>query len=145
MTTLSLNPVARRQVERCLGLTTAPSATARSQNRSPKEARRWRRAAIKAFHARLAADWPAVFCAPDQQPRVVLSIGIDRTVAEHYRDIPLRTRRLFFHEYTRRASYLVLLTSGAPRIGLDGIVAGHVTDDEAQHAADRLQQLMGRR
>jgi hypothetical protein len=37
-----------------------------------------------------------------------------------------------------------LLISGAPRIGLDG-TAGHVTDDEAHHAAGKLQQLMSRR
>jgi ProP effector len=145
MTTLSLNPVARRKVERHLGLTAAPSATARSQNLSPEEARRRRRAAIKAFHARLAADWPAVFCAPDQQPRVALAIGIDRAIAKYYGDVSLRTRRSFFREYAGRPAYLELLTSGAPRIGLDGTVAGHVTDDEAQHAADKLQRRIASR
>jgi sRNA-binding protein len=144
MSTLTLNPMARRKVERRLGLTAAPSATAQSQNLSPEEARRRRRVAIKAFHARLAADWPAVFCASDQQPRVVLAIGIDRAIAKHYGDVPLRTRRLFFHEYTRRASYLTSLASSAPRIGLDG-TAGHVTEDEALHAASKLQQLVCRR
>jgi hypothetical protein len=140
MTTLSLNPVARRKVERRLGLTTAPSATAQSQNLSPEEARRRRRAAIKSFHARLAADWPAVFCAPDQHPRVVLAIGIDRAIAKHYGDTPLRTRRLFFHEYARRAAYLELLIAGALRIGLDcmlRLVIGHTTGNSAVEQLQR--------
>jgi sRNA-binding protein len=144
MTTLSLNSIARRKVERRLGLTTAPSATAQSQNLSPEEARRWRRAGIKSFHARIAADWPVVFCAPDQEPRVVLAIGIDRAIAKRYPDVASRTRRLFLKEYTRRPAYLRLLISGASRIALDGSVAGHVSDDEAEHAAEQLQRRTGR-
>src|SRR3954447_5085896 len=69
---------------------------------TPREARRLRRAAIVAFHKRLAADWPATFAPPNHAPVAALAIGIDTAIAERYPDVPARTRKLFIREYTNQ-------------------------------------------
>jgi sRNA-binding protein len=141
MSTLSLNPTARRKAESRLGIKTVQDATVQPKQLSPEQAKRERLAAVTAFQMRLAANWPEIFCAPGQLPRVALAIGISREIAQQCSDVSVRTRRVFFRRYTRSAAYLAILKSGAPRIGLDGAIAGRVTDAEAQYAAEKLQQM----
>ena len=47
-------------------------------------------------------------------------------------------------DYVRQIAYLRLLVAGAARVGLDGVPAGVVTEDEAQHAVERMAQLAAR-
>jgi sRNA-binding protein len=42
--------------------------------------------------------------------------------------------------YTSNSGYLHCITEGAPRVGLDGEVTGHVTAAEAENAKRRLAQ-----
>lgn len=142
MTTLRLKQIPP-QVAARLGLTAAAPVAAHSQA-SPDEDRRAHWKAARRLHARIAEDFPAAFCRPDHGPRVALAIGIDRRVAEHYPDLPAKTRRLFFHDYTSQPAYLRLLIPGAPRVSLDGSIAGAVTEAAAAHAAEKLEQLLAR-
>jgi sRNA-binding protein len=142
VTTLRLKQIPADVAAR-LGLTTAAPVAAHSQP-SPEEAKRARRKAAKRLHWRIAEAFPAAFCRPDHGPRVALAIGIHRSVAEHCPDLPAKTRRLFLNEYVSRPAYLRLLIPGAPRVALDGSVAGAVTEAEAANAAEKLEQLLAR-
>ena len=142
MSTLRLTAPLKAVAAQC-----AKAAPAQSTLRPPsrRQARIQRKAAIRAFQDRLAADWPAVFCAFGDEPKAALAIGIDTAVTEHYRrDASVLTRRLFLRTYTRRSSYMRLLTLGAPRVALDGSVAGSVSALEAEHAQKVLQQRLMR-
>jgi sRNA-binding protein len=109
---------------------------------TPREARKLRRAAVVAFHKRIASDCPAAFAPPNHAPVAALAIGIDAAIADRYRDVPARTRHLFIREYTHQVAYLHRLTiAGGVRVGLDGAPSGEVTEEQAKNAAERLAQL----
>ena len=150
--TLMLKPDARRKViarlddraknSKNLMAGVAQKNAARSDARPSREqAVRARRAAVKEFRARLAAECPETFSSFDRAPRVALAIGIHRQLADRYADVPTKTRRLALKEYTTGAAYLRLLIAGAPRVDIDGALAGTVTQAEAEHAAKKLKNL----
>ena len=58
--------------------------------------------------------------------------------------IPARDLKSALRAYTSRASYLHVLTAGAPRVGIDGGPAGAVTPDEEAVAKARLAELAKR-
>jgi sRNA-binding protein len=123
----------------------APEKGARSDAPSREQAIRERRAAVKNFRARLAIECPDTFSPFDHGLRVALAIGIHRQLAERYADVPTKTRRLALKEYTGSAAYLLLLIAGAPRVDITGAVSGAVTQAEAEHAAEKVKDLMGGR
>ena len=138
--TLALKADARQKVMARLAINRVQPVVLTAQE-SSENARRKRRESVKQFRARLAIECPHAFSAFDHAPRTALAIGIRQQLALRYPDVPNRTRRLLLKGYTTSAAYLRLLILGALRAGLDGSVAGHVTEAEAQDAAERLQQL----
>jgi hypothetical protein len=149
MPTLTLRGAALERAAARLGMP-LPKAPEQPAPKQPAitslEARRRRRAAVVAFHERLAAECPATFARPCHGPHAVLMVGIHRQLADRYRDVPIRTREGFLSAYTRHPGYLWLLTNaGADRLDIDGNLAGAVTESEAQHAIERLASRSKRR
>jgi ProP effector len=79
------------------------------------ESKRWPLANI---HDALMANVP-----PEERPAVLFALRI----------------------YVNNSRYLAACYTGAPRIGLDGEIAGHVTEKEARYAARRHAELTARR
>ena len=128
MSTLTLSAIMAR-----VGLYAAPKTPPVTP-----EPRHQRRIAVKELQERL---FPLTFCSLNHAPCVALAIGVDREIAERYRDVPTRTRRTF-REYTRNPAYRRLRVADAPRMAVGGSVVGHVTEKEAQHVAKRLQKML---
>jgi sRNA-binding protein len=142
MSTLRLKQIPSQLADR-LGLAPTAAPPTHAQPASAEDARRERLKAVKRLHWQLSRDHPATFCRPDQQPKVALAVGIGRAIAAAYRDLPSKTRKVLLARYTRRRTYLALLVAGAVRVDLDGNPAGAVTEAEAAHAAEMLQQARG--
>jgi ProP effector len=135
---LTLRPAAAQQVRRRLGLDTP---TKGSRGLSAEEARRVRGRRIKAFRELLAERYPVAFPPISMPLSSALKIGLDRDLRARHPDIPLKTLKLVLRRHVSQACYRELLIAGAPRVDLDGNRAGVVTVEEAEHAAERLQQL----
>jgi sRNA-binding protein len=97
---------------------------------------------ILAFAAILAEKHPLAF--PSQRPgnsAVVLKIGIHRDMSALYPEMSRRTLSGFMSWHTRSSKYLEASSVvGAARHDLDGNVAGHVTDDQANAANELLAE-----
>jgi ProP effector len=93
----------------------------------------------------LAAEFPQAFVTEQHQPDRPFKIGVDVDLAERYPALSRVERGAFLRFYTSRISYLAACVEGAPRIDLDGNIAGHVTADEAAHAVTRLAEIMAKR
>jgi ProP effector len=104
---------------------------------------RVKREALRAAIATLAKLYPNTFVAEKWEPHRPLKVGIynDLTAANI-----LRRRELHaaLAAYTAHRTYLLAMTAGAPRIGLDGLPAGTVTEQDAESAAERLHALDAR-
>src|SRR4051794_24881400 len=111
---------------------------------TPEEARRRRQAAINALWARLAEKYPAAITPQNHAPLHPLKLGINRDIQERCPDVSLRTRREFLHQYARQFGYLRLLVAGTDRVGLDGMPAGEVTEEQTRNALERLAQRAAR-
>ncbi len=55
--------------------------------------------------------------------------------------LPIPVLKAALGAYTARRMYQASLVAGADRIGLDGLPAGTVTENQARDAAERLQAL----
>jgi ProP effector len=87
--------------------------------------------------ATLAEHFPACFAVgPYKQP---LKVGI-RDEVQAALAISEKEATFALRVYTNNARYLLACTEGAPRVGLGGEVAGHVTAEEAENAKQRLAQ-----
>src|SRR3954447_15034195 len=111
---------------------------------TPEEVRRRRQAAVNALWARLAETYPAAITPQNHTPLHPLKLGINRDIQERCPDASLRTRREFLRQYVRQVGYLRLFVAGTARVGLDGVPSGEVTEEQAQNAAERLEQRAAR-
>jgi ProP effector len=88
----------------------------------------------------LADLFPACFSVL-QQRRKPLKVGIrDDVLAALNGAITAKEAGFALKIYTSNHHYLTACKEGAPRVGLNGEAAGHVTADEANNAKQRLVQ-----
>src|SRR5436190_1815481 len=120
--TLMLSPTARQLAARRLGLPLPWTCAQPAQ--TAEQARRARERLVKAFRQQLALAHPTLFADPPSAP---LKIGIDRDLRARHPEVSWRTLRIALRRHVSSPAYLRLLVAGAPRIALDGSVAGHVT------------------
>lgn len=105
-----------------------------------RAARRSRRSAIAAMRRTLVERFPRAFMAKGVK-KLPLKLGIYhdiRLVAPELASVVLRNT-LF--DYTAGRTYLEALTTGAPRVDLDGWPSGIVTEAHARGARTRLRKL----
>ena len=97
---------------------------------------------LRGIIEQLAEAYPNCFCVYEPRRRP-LAVGI-----RHQINLPGVTvedvGRAVGH-YARSWGYARSCVVGAARIALDGSVAGHVTEDEAVHAAGKLAAIRERR
>jgi ProP effector len=80
-----------------------------------------------------------------QFKRQPLKIGVGRDLAAALKGaVSDAEMNLALGYYTRNAGYLAACKQGAARVDLDGKAVGHVTADEAAHAAEVLAQRRAR-
>jgi sRNA-binding protein len=85
--------------------------------------------AARAVQVRLAAQYPALFVAG--QPRRPLVLGVREQIQAALPDLDPAALALALRWHCGSASYVAtILEPGAPRYGLDGSVAGVVTEAE---------------
>jgi hypothetical protein len=85
----------------------------------------------------LAAAFPACFVGGKGKAKRPLKIGIERDILQRLNVDP-RTLSLALHDYTGGQSYLAACVQGAARVGLDGVVCGEVTCQQAKRSSGRL-------
>lgn len=90
--------------------------------------------------ARLAEAFPACF-APKARQKLPLAIGIRSEIREKLPTLSVAKLKAALKDYTSGPTYLRNVTAGADRIGLDGEPSGTVTEEQAEHAAQRLAKL----
>jgi sRNA-binding protein len=140
--TLTLSPFATRQARRRLVGDKPPKGP---PGLAPNDARRARNRLVNNLRALLALKYPVAFPAIGAPPLAPLAVGIDRALRAQHPDVASRTLRIALRRYTSMPAYLALLTAGATRIDLDGQPADFVTEAQAQHAAEQLQQRLAER
>jgi sRNA-binding protein len=97
-----------------------------------------RTAAAKAVIALLAERWPQCFSVYEKR-RKPLKLGIHIEILAALGDAVTPSElSVALGIYCRNGVYLCRCSEGAPRIGLNGNCTGHVTAEEAEHAAARL-------
>ncbi len=87
--------------------------------------------------ATLAELFPDCFSIRRRKP---LKVGIHDEVLAALPGATAKQVGLALTIYTSNNGYLHCITEGAPRVGLDGEVTGHVTTAEAENAKQRLAQ-----
>jgi ProP effector len=94
----------------------------------------------KATIAALSEFFPRCFYLFEQRRRP-LKVGIWNDIKAELGDAITNLELTYaLRSYTNNRCYLQsCLTAGTPRIDLNGEVAGHVTESEAAHAAERLK------
>lgn len=86
----------------------------------------------------MEAAYPAVFT-PRKTPPVPLAIGVGaRLSAELTEAFGERSAKVFMAGWTNRREYRWAILTGTHRYGLDGTVAGEISDRERAHARDQL-------
>ena len=93
--------------------------------------------ATKRIRAEMIERWPDVFNVKKPGP---LAIGINDALLEAMPDITSVQLRRVLVRWCNRPYYLMALTAGADRHGLDG-VQGTVTEEQAVFAAEQLKIL----
>jgi sRNA-binding protein len=96
--------------------------------------------AKKHVTTQLAERWPDLF---DLKKPVPLAIGIYASLSEAMPDIPPRDLKDAMGYWCSRAQYLIAMTPGAKRHGLDG-PQGEITEEAAKDATQRLEALKAR-
>lgn len=91
----------------------------------------------------LAEQFPQCFVMFEKRRRP-LKLGIHTDVLAAS-DITPAVLSAALKAYVGNAAYLQACTEGAPRIGLDGNIAGSVSAEEAANAKRRLEQQLARR
>lgn len=69
-----------------------------------------------------------------------LAIGIDKQVFAQLPEVSKKSLRLAMRSHTISTRYLKEMEKGTVRYNLDGSVAGEVTDENRQHAAEQLRE-----
>jgi ProP effector len=82
----------------------------------------------------LQESFPAI---RDSQP---LAIGIDAAILARLPEVDKKTLRAALRMHTGATRYLKAMTRATQRVGLDGEPAGEVTDEQRQHATDKLKE-----
>lgn len=88
----------------------------------------------------LMKRFPLVFM-PFDQPKIPLKIGIRMDIIMVEPTMDWNNLHLALKDYTNGRSYLRNMEPGAYRIGLDGLPAGVVTEEQAAFAAAKLAKL----
>jgi sRNA-binding protein len=105
-----------------------------------RQGERMSRGDIQRSIAELAERFPSTFTAEKSLPHRPLKVGIaEDLVAAGI--ICKTTLGRILRSYCQRPLYLVALTEGSPRYGLDGSQVGMVSADEAASARDRLAAM----
>ncbi|WP_432698638.1 ProQ/FINO family protein [Marinobacterium sp. YM272] len=120
------------------------SVSVNQTEKSPETTNRNRaknRAANQAALQMLFDTYPEVFSRENVRP---LKIGIQEDLIADEKLARNRIKRALA-SYVRNPHYLRSLKAGADRIGLDGAAAGTVTEDEAAHAQEKLNQMRDQR
>ena len=94
-------------------------------------------AAINRIRAEMIERWPDVF---NVKKPVPLAIGINDSLLEAMPDITAIQLRRVLVRWCNRPYYLMSLTAGADRHGLEG-VQGSVTEEQAGFAAEQMEAL----
>jgi ProP effector len=89
----------------------------------------------------LAARWPKCFVVYERH-RVPMRVGIHKDILAA--GFPKAGLRLALRIYTGNGNYLFALRPGAPRVDLDGNVAGVVSEEAALVAAAELSRRKAR-
>ncbi len=101
----------------------------------PKQAAAWRRHKARQAVDWLRATWPHLFAGP-----VPLAIGAGEEIrAARPSHISNADIRAAIAKWVNSKPYLKALAKGGDRIGLDGEIAGQVTDGEMAGARERLR------
>jgi ProP effector len=79
----------------------------------------------------LAELYPRCFCSTNRRP---LKIGVCEEVISQHPEMSRHRIKRLLRKYTQRPEYWSTLKAGAPRIDLDGNVAGEVTLEDEQDA-----------
>lgn len=114
---------------------TEKTADAKSRNRAKN------RAANQAALQQLFDAYPEVFNRDNVRP---LKIGIQEDLIADEKLARNRIKR-GLASYVRNPHYLRSLVAGADRIGLDGQATGQVSEEEAAHARQKLEELRKQR
>ena len=120
------------------------SVSVNQTEKSPETTNRNRaknRAANQAALQTLFDTYPEVFSRDNVRP---LKIGIQEDLIADEKLARNRIKRALA-SYVRNPHYLRSLKAGADRIGLDGAAVGTVTEDEAAHAQEKLNQIRDQR
>lgn len=88
----------------------------------------------------LVARFPLAFM-PKGVPKNPLKIGIYEDIIALCPDLTPRRIKEALTDYTSGRTYQTNVQVGRPRIDLNGICTGYVTEDEAIHALSRLHTL----
>jgi len=118
-----------------------PTASAPSDAEVSRAAWEKKRAAMRAMERRLISEYGAVFDPAAPKP---LAIGIHRDVVRATGATGVIVR-LVLGAWTSRPAYLAALVAGAARFGLDGSVAGAVTEEQAAIARAAAERRAARR
>ena len=74
-----------------------------------------------------------------------LALRIDFTIATEFPDVSAEVIETAMTLWTRRIYYRQVVARGGPRMGLDGLATGVVTDDEKKHAREFIDKWSGRK
>jgi len=119
---------------------TSESKPVTDNEKSPEAKNRNRaknRAANQAALQQLCEAYPEVFNRDNVRP---LKIGIQEDLIADEKLARNRIKRALA-SYVRNPAYLKALVVGAERVGIDGQASGSVTEEEAAHATEKLDQI----
>jgi sRNA-binding protein len=102
--------------------------------------RRARREQFRRTIATLADLFPAAFVADKRAPHRPLKVGIHADLIATGLVTPREVRNAPVI-YDGRRMYQAALAAGGPRFDLDGNIAGEVTPDQVEHAADAVARI----
>lgn len=121
----------------------APSTASAAQTRLERAAQ------ARVFLGRLAEQYPACFTRDAAKVRP-LAIGIQQKLRAELAELPEFENppgwlvRQALALYTRSIAYLTAIVEKRPRINLDGSTATEVTDQEQEHARERLSEIQAK-
>jgi len=111
-----------------------------SEEKKPRERRAGRKSTICAdVREQLVKRFPLAFM-PKGSPKIALKIGIANDVIAQCPDIPRSDIKLFFGDYAGGRAYQLAIIEGSHRFGLDGMIAGEITEEHKE----RARQIMAR-
>jgi hypothetical protein len=89
----------------------------------------------------LREQYPGCFSDP---PRP-LALRIDLVIATAFPHVSAEVIETAMMLWTKRIKYRQVLARGGPRMGLDGLAAGVVTDDEKEHAREFIDKWLAKK